>query len=117
MKISHTQDQAYLQECLDFHERRLTEIAYQPVWERRTFRLYHAKQVKWFKAKLRAPLIAKPNLSSAIEVQTRYEERLSLYQSQATNFNPQLVEAVDNALSKPAPQTFLRKLWNKVRGL
>lgn len=112
MKLSTTQDPAYLKECLAFHKRREFECSsslhshYNP--ERAD---YHARQVKWFEAKLRSPFRSSPvpapahSQMPAAGAHERYLERLALFQSQA------------QPVEEPKPAGLIARLWNRIRGL
>lgn len=97
MKQSTTQDQAYLKECLAYHEGRAKEIE---GINDECF-AYHRKQVKWYKAKLQGYF--------RIPVLTQI-------QSIPAEPDPHLAEA--NPYTKPTPiKDFFRRALNRIRGV
>lgn len=144
MKLSTTQDVAYLKECLAFHSQRysyfesLGNLTPVRVIARQEKMAYHLKQVKWFEAKLRSPFRSSPVpqpkrscLPAADDAHARYLERLALYKSQvgqdsfAKAFDDQTYMSVADFANfddfhepEPVkPAGLIARLWNKIRGI
>lgn len=126
MKQSTTQDQAYLKECLAFHERRFIECrkewlnSPQPDTDKEAKVNYHRAQVKWFKAKLQgyfrqpAPATVKPLYLNRI-LGTKLADTEAVGHDK---LNDRLGISQPLTYTKPTPiKDFFRRALNRIRGV
>lgn len=112
MKQSTTQDQAYLKECLAFHERRANETSFGTEAHTR-----HTRQVKWFKAKLqgyfRIPVLTQIQAIPA-------EPSLYMEQVKIAFYDDSYLDGTKDLLTytKPTPiKDFFHRALNRIRGV
>lgn len=132
MKLSTTQDVAYLKECLAFHSQRysyfesLGNLTPVRVIARQEKMAYHLKQVKWFKAKLRSPFRSSPTpqperscIPAVDDAHARFLKRLASYQNQfAKECQADFSSFDDFHEPEPVkPAGLIARLWNKIRGI
>lgn len=131
MKISTTQDQAYLNECLAFHKSRLAYFQAFDIPPKEKVS-YHASQIKWFKAKLASaifqaekkeftPSIQVPQIPLLTEILKIPAERSEAPESVGTiayDDSALIPESKPEYLEPPAkPASWFTRMVNKLRGV
>lgn len=131
MKLAFESRLEYLTECLNFHERRMTEIwseltsekpldkgEYNQLLERYCD---HKRQVKWFKHKLNEPFratVAAPKPITATLPSNLTDNRVEILELKVATPQQQVFEdevRPTAGIRKPA-SGWLKSLWAKIKG-